>query len=155
MNENERKLERNDVVEKGAETPKIEIPNYLVTEHRLLDGVRISIFDLNLEDVIFEKMFLMFDKLEPLNKQVLCAEVELKIQKDKLLLETDFETILNKKRPTIAEKEAYMRPELSKYEDAVDDLKEQIRFYKDKLVIINDLVKAKALSLKIEGALLD
>ena len=149
MNENKSEIVENKPVQEA------ELPLYLITEHRLGAGAVVNIFDLNLEDVIFEKMYLMFDKLEPLNKQLLDAKLELKINTDKILLETDWNEALGTKRPTIAEKEAHMRPLLSKYEDAVDDLNQQIRFYKDKLVIINDLIKAKGLSLKIEGALLE
>lgn len=53
--------------------------------------------------------------LKKLNEEILDAtltyqakRLNLKEKEGKLLLETDFETVLNKKRPTVGEKEAYV-----------------------------------------------
>ena len=116
-------------------------------------GAKVSIFDLQLEDLIFEKMFLLFQKLQPAMLNLEDAKVELQFNKDKLLMETDFKTELGESRPTIAMKEAYMKPHLAEFEEKVSTNEEMVTFYKDKLNILNDLIKAQRTLLNIEGAL--
>lgn len=118
-----------------------------------LTGAIVSIMDLRLNDLIFEKMYLLFQKLQPALKEQESAKIELQFNKDKLLLETDFKTELGESRPTVAMKEAYMKPLLVTYEDKLDKCNDTVDFYKNKLTIINDLIKAQRLLLDIEGAL--
>lgn len=140
--------EKNDV-------KKVEIPKYLQAEHLLEAGVTASIFDLKLEDLVFEKMVLMFEKYNPAVKKLDTAKIDLQMQKDKLLLETDFKTELNESRPTVAMKEAYIKPLVAKFEDKVDECKDQVEYYKSKLAIVNDLIKNRRIELKIENTLLE
>ena len=130
-----------------------ELPAYQITESLLETNLKVSIFDLNLEQLIFEKMFILFEKYQMLQKQRDTVEIEMQLCKDKLLLETDFEKELDKKRPTIAEKDAYMKPYLVKFEEDLDKLDYNLQFYKNKLVIINDLIKSRRLMLDIENAI--
>ena len=48
-------------------------------------------------------------------------KIEYKKAEAKLMLETDFETVLNKKRPTVGEKEAYIFLELEELKKEYDD----------------------------------
>ena len=133
--------------------PKVEMPKYLICEFKEQMGIISPIFDLKLEDLVYEKMFLLFERLQPLNNKIAEAEVELQTNKDKLLLETDFKTVLGENRPTIAMKEAYMKPLLAEYENKLDELTDSKVFYNNKLTILNDLIKTRRLELKIEGNL--
>lgn len=134
---------------------KVEIPKYLQAEHLLEAGVTASIFDLKLEDLVYEKMVLMFEKYNPAVKNLDTAKIDLQMQKDKLLLETDFKTVLNESRPTVAMKEAYIKPLVAQFEDKVDECKDQVEYYKSKLAIVNDLIKNRRIELKIENTLLE
>ena len=132
---------------------EMAMPKYLICEFKQEMGVISPIFDLKLEDLVYEKMFILFEKLQPLNNKIAEAEVELQTNKDKLLLETDFKKELGENRPTIAMKEAYMKPLLAEYEDKVDELTDSKVWYNNKLTILNDLIKTRRLELKIEGNL--
>lgn len=133
--------------------PKVEMPKYLICEFKQELGVIAPIFDLKLEDLVYEKMFLLFEKLQPLNNKIAEAEVDLQTNKDKLLLETDFKKELGENRPTIAMKEDYMKPLLAEFENKLDELTDSKVFYNNKLTILNDLIKTRRLELKIEGNL--
>lgn len=133
---------------------EMAMPKYLICEFKQEQGVLSPIFDLNLEDLVYEKMFLLFERLQPLNNKIADAEVELQTNKDKLLMETDFKKELGiTTKPTIADKEAVMRPLLAKYENNLDELTDSKVFYTNKLTILNDLIKTRRLELKIEGNL--
>lgn len=138
--------------EKISDIVNEEMPKYLKAEHL---QVTASIFDLNLEQLIYEKMFLLFEKVTVLNNKISTAEVELQVTKDKMLLETDFAKELDEKRPTIAMKEAYMKPFLADIENKIDELKSEYDFYKTKIIILNDLIKTRRMELKIENALME
>lgn len=143
-----------DDVEQLPDMEVAQLPLYVVAESKLdVLGVQVSIMDLQLKDLIFEKMYLLFQKLQPAMKELEQAKINLQQEKDKLLLETDFKTVLNESRPTVAMKEAYMQPKLVKFEKAVKSSEENIQFYKNKLNILNDLIKAERTLLNIEGAL--
>ena len=131
----------------------IETPTYQIAESLLQADLNVCIFDLNLEQLIFEKMYILFEKYQKVQKQKDAVEVNMQQCKDKLLLEIDFEKELEKKRPTIAEKDAYMKPHLQKFEEDLEKLSYDLQFYKNKLAIINDLIKSRRLMLKIENAL--
>lgn len=124
---------------------------YMKTENEFKPNC--NLFDLNLEDLIMEKMFLLFEKLQPLNNSLKEVTIKYEIEHDKLLMETDFETVLAVKRPTIAMKEAYIKPFTADLQDKIDEQNEQITKYKDKINIINDLIKMRRLELKIEANL--
>lgn len=134
---------------------KVEIPKYLLSESKLEMGITASIFDLKLEDLVFEKMVLLFEKYNPAVKNLDTAKIDLQIEKDRLLLETDFKKELNESRPTVAMKEAYIKPLVAKLEDKVDKCKDQVEYYKSKLAIVNDLIKNRRIELKIENTLLE
>ena len=132
----------------------IELFDFEICESKKdMFNLSVSIFDLKLQDLIFEKMYLLFQKLQPAMKNLESAKVELQFQKDKLLLETDFKTELNESRPTVAMKEAYIKPLVATYEEKVDEYSNKVTYYKDKLNVINDLIKSSRLLLEIEGAL--
>ena len=57
--------------------------------------------------IIKEKEALIND-LDDLNNQLLKATMNYKLKQSELWLETDFGTILNKSRPTVDEKKAYV-----------------------------------------------
>ena len=63
-------------------------------------------------------------------------KIEYKKQESKLLLETDFEEVLGKKRPTVAEKEAYVFLQLEElkkeYDDCYYELEDMKRNYEIK-----------------------
>lgn len=135
----------------SQEVVEVEIPLYLKAESK--NGVDVNIMDLQLMDLIFEKMFLLFQRLQPAMKDLESAKIELQNNKDKLLLETDFKTELGESRPTVAMKEAYMKPLLATFEEEVDKYNDLVMFYKDKVNVLNDLIKAQRTLLAIEGAL--
>ena len=68
-------------------------------------------------------------------------KIEYKKAEAKLMLETDFETVLNKKRPTVAEKEAYVFLELEElkkeYDDCYYELEAAKRDYEIKKMELN------------------
>lgn len=129
----------------------MELPRYLQIESN--EESEKSIFDLNLEQLVYEKMFIMFELLQPAQKRHDDFKVELQVNKDRLLLETDFKEVLGETRPTVAMKEAYMKPLLADIKNKIDVEDEIITFYLDKIAIINDLIKNKRLMLEIENSL--
>ena len=68
-------------------------------------------------------------------------KIEYKKAEAKLMLETDFETVLNKKRPTVGEKEAYIFLELEElkkeYDDCYYELENAKRDYEIKKMELN------------------
>ena len=143
-----------EMLEDIEDKPKVELPFYRVTES-LLDSqnLLIDIFDLNLEQLIFEKMFILFQRLDVAETNLEDSKVELLLKKEKLMLETDFDEVLGKTKHNKDEREAWMRPHLTKFEDNVDTFKHDIKFYKNKLNILNDLISMKRNLLKVEYAL--
>lgn len=135
---------------------KIVIPEYEISESAKEMGIIKSIFNLSLDDLVYEKMFIMFEKLNPLEKDLVKAKQDLKAKKDELLRTIDFKKELNiTTKPTIADKDAVMKPHLKEFEDKINTANEDIKKYKDKLVIINDLINNKRVQLKVEGGLLE
>lgn len=135
---------------------KIVIPEYEISESAKEMGIMKSIFNLSLDDLVYEKMFIMFEKLNPLEKDLVKAKQDLKAKKDELLRTIDFKKELNiTTKPTIADKDAVMKPHLQEFEDKINTANEDIKKYKDKLVIINDLINNKRVQMKVEGGLLE
>jgi len=135
---------------------KIVIPEYEISESAKEMGITKSIFNLSLDDLVYEKMFIMFEKLNPLEKDLFNAKQDLKAKKDELLRTIDFKKELNiTTKPTIADKDAVMKPHLKEFEDKINTANEEIKKYKDKLVIINDLINNKRVQMKVEGGLLE
>ena len=135
---------------------KIVIPEYEISESAKEMGIMKSIFNLSLDDLVYEKMFIMFEKLNPLEKDLVKAKQDLKAKKDELLRTIDFKKELNiTTKPTIADKDAVMKPHLKEFEDKINTANEEIKKYKDKLVIINDLINNKRVQMKVEGGLLE
>ena len=152
--------EKSKNVEKHEEVPKIELkevklPKYQIVEHmKDMQDVTVNLFKLNLEELVFEKMYILFEKLNVANNNLESAKVERQQLKDKLLVETDFKAELGiSTKPTIADKEAVMQPQLAPFDDKIDKCTEEVEFYKNKLTIINDLINTRRLELKIETAL--
>ncbi|WP_458454395.1 hypothetical protein [Methanobrevibacter sp.] len=131
------------------------IPLYKVAEHQIEEGgVYMPIFELKLEGCIYEKMFLLFEKLQPVQNQLEDAKIDVEIKKHKLLLETDFSKALGKTRTNKEEREAYIKPLLADEENLVDELENLKVFYTNKINILNDLINMKRTLLKIEGDLI-
>lgn len=149
------KKEMEPITQEDIEKVEIkQMQEYLVCETiRNQTGDIVSIMDLQLPQLIFEKMFLLFERLRVAENNLETAKIDLQIKKDTLLLETDFKTVLNESRPTVAMKEAYMKPHLADFENKVDKYNQQAVFYKDKINIINDLIRKERLLLEIEGGL--
>ena len=147
--------EKEPIVVKLAQK-KIVIPEYEISESAKEMGIMKSIFNLSLDDLVYEKMFIMFEKLNPLEKDLVKAKQDLKAKKDELLRTIDFKKELNiTTKPTIADKDAVMKPQLQEFEDKINTANEDIKKYKDKLVIINDLINNKRVQMKVEGGLLE
>ena len=135
---------------------KIVIPEYEISESAKEMGIMKSIFNLSLDDLVYEKMFIMFEKQNPLEKDLIKVKQDLKAKKDELLRIIDFKKELNiTTKPTIADKDAVMKPHLKEFEDKINTANEDIKKYKDKLVIINDLINNKRVQMKVEGGLLE
>ena len=131
---------------------KIVIPEYEISESAREMGISKSIFNLSLDDLVYEKMFLMFEKISPLEKTLFNTKQDLKNKKDELLRTIDFKKELNiTTKPTIADKDAVMKHHLKEFEDKINTANEDIKKYTDKLVIINDLINNKRVQLKVEG----
>ena len=133
-------------------TDKIEINDYLKCEFKLEAGVTTSILNLNLEELVYEKMYLMFEKLAPANANLEKCKIKLQLKSDVILLETDFKKLglTNEKM-----RNAYVKPLVAEFEDRVDLAKEKVVYYKAKLEIINDLIQTRSLELKIENNLME
>ena len=137
---------------------ELAIKNYEKSESKSdLYGIKnASIFLLNLEDLTYEKMYLQFEKLAPAQYKLDGAKVDMQVKKDKLLLETDWKKEYpNESRITNAIKDAHIKPLLAEVEEKIDDLTEQVNFYKTKISIVSDLIKNRRLELKIENSLLE
>ena len=148
--------EKEPIVVEVDQKKMIVIPEYEISERAKEMGIMKSIFNLSLDDLVYEKMFIMFEKLNPLEKDLFKAKQDLKAKKDELLRTIDFKKELNiTTKPTIADKDAVMKPHLKEFEDKINTANEEIKKYKDKLVIINDLIDNKRVQLKIEGGLLE
>lgn len=117
------------------------------------DGLKTSIFDLKLDALVFEKMFIMFEKVAPAQRKLDEEQVTLQTKKDNLLRTLDFKELTGESRPTIAMKDAVMQPQLQEHEDKIKSLKQDLECYKNKLTILNDLIKNQRLMIKIESAL--
>lgn len=151
MNENEKFVINS---EKMEEVEKPQIPFYIVSESKLQEtGKEYNLFDLSLEEVVYEKMYILFEKYQYIQKKLDTAKLELQIKKEQMLMEIDFKEVLDTNRPTIAEKDAYMRPYLAEVEDEVDKWKYELKFYGDKLNVLNDIIATKRLLLEIEASL--
>lgn len=74
---------------------KIVIPEYEISESAREMGISKSIFNLSLDDLVYEKMFLMFEKISPLEKTLFNTKQDLKNKKDELLRTIDFKKELN------------------------------------------------------------
>ena len=57
-----------DDTENVKETEETKLPAYMIAEHLKAQG-EYSIFNLNLEQLIYEKMVLLFEKLQPAQKK--------------------------------------------------------------------------------------
>ena len=135
---------------------KIVIPEYEISESAKEMGIMKSIFNLSLDDLVYEKMFIMFEKQNPLEKDLIKVKQDLEAKKDEVLRTIDFKKELNiTTKPTIADKDAVMKPHLKEFEDKINTANEDIKKYKDKLVIINDLINNKRVQMKVEGGLLE
>ena len=148
--------EKESIVMKVDHKVKVEIPEYEISESAKEMGIVKSIFNLSLDDLVYEKMFILFEKQNPLEKDLIKAKQDLKLKKDELLRTIDFKKELNiTTKPTIADKDAVMKPHLQEFEDKINTANEDIKKYKDKLVIINDLINNKRVQMKVEGGLLE
>ena len=141
---NEKEDKSNDI--------EITLPPYEVSE-TYLPAVK-SIFNLNLEELIYEKMTILYEHQFKLEKDLFDKEIELQTTKDKIILETDFAKAIGKSRPNQADREAYIRPTIAPIENEIDNLKRDIAFYKHKIIIINDLIKARRVQLQIDAELI-
>ncbi|MBQ8017483.1 MAG: hypothetical protein IJ258_05185 [Methanobrevibacter sp.] len=149
-------LQQEPIVVEVDQKKMIVIPEYEISESAREMGISKSIFNLSLDDLVYEKMFLMFEKISPLEKTLFNTKQDLKNKKDELLRTIDFKKELNiTTKPTIADKDAVMKPHLQEFEDKINTANEDIKKYKDKLVIINDLIDNKRVQLKVEGGLLE
>lgn len=147
-----------NVVENGQEPQKAmgKLPKYRLVESQLEHGVEKDIIRLQLDNLIFEKMFILFERHEPAIRNLESAKVERQMEKDRLLAETDFKKELGiTTKPTIADKDAVMAPFLAKFDDKIEKCEENVVFYKNKITILNDLIESRRLQLKMEAALLD
>jgi len=143
-----------DDVEQLPEVPQVAFFECEICESKQdIFGLTVTIMDLQLQDLIFEKMYILFQKLQPAIKDLETAKIDLQVNKDKFLLETDFEKELGKSRTNKDERMAVIKPLLAPFEDKVDKFEDTVTFYKNKLNILNDLIKAQRTLLTIEGAL--
>lgn len=132
---------------KEIEIVKVELPLYQICESMEIQKVKVNIFKLTLEELIYEKMFILFERLFVADNEYEDAKIELQMETDKLLLETDFKSkgLTNEKMRT-----AYMKPLLANLEDNKEEKAEKVKFYEAKLKIINDLINLRKFELKIE-----
>lgn len=148
--------EKEPIVAEVDQKTIVVIPEYEISESAKEMGINKSIFTLNLDDLVYEKMFILFELLDPAERVLLNTQQEMKNKKDELLRTIDFKKELNiTTKPTIADKDAVMKPHLQEFENTIKTTKDDIKLYENKLVIINDLIKNKRLQLKIEGGLLE
>lgn len=119
------------------------------------DAVEVSVFDLNINDLVFEKMFLLFQKLMPLQKELSEVKAEEQNKRNEFLLKLDFATLTGEKRPTVAMKDSIMDKKLEKELSDIGVLTEKVEFYKNKIKIVNDLISNARLLLKIENELIE
>lgn len=138
--------------EKKSEN-KSEFKKHELVEHRLPQ--EISIFNADLEVLVYEKMFILFERLQLKQNLLKKAENMYDDKKAELLLTLDFKKITGESRPTIAMKEAVIKDDLEEFQTNVDKYNNDVDYYKNKLTIINDLIKNKRLLLRFEGNLLE
>ena len=90
---------------------------------------------------IIEELQQISDTIFDLSITYSVKKIEYKKQEAKLLLETDFEAKLGKKRPTVAEKEAYVFLQLEElkkeYDDCYYELEQAKREYEIKKMEVN------------------
>lgn len=111
----------------------------------------ISIFDLRLEDLVYEKMFVLFERLEPRETKINETKAKLEFKRNELLRTIDFKQELGiSTKPTKDDKEAVMKPYLAKLETELEELENTVRFYKLKLNVLNDLISTRKKLLDIE-----
>ena len=68
---------------------------------------------------LIEELYNLNDSIVDLTIDYYIKKMELNKKEAKLLLETDFETVLNTKRPTVGEKEAWITLQTVELKDAV------------------------------------
>lgn len=134
----------------GGKKEKEEQPNFQELESvTRADGKAVTLFEVSLECLIYEKGNLLFSKLFVLEEDLFLEKLNLKEQQENLLLKTNWNKELGKAKPTIAEKDAWMSPKLKPFNDKIHDLEVRIKFYKNKLTIINDLISLRKTEMKI------
>ena len=127
-----------------------EIAEYLKHEKNVV----CSLFDLTLEQLIYEKMYMLFEVLNDAEHELFNSVNDYEDKRNELLKTIDFKKELSiTTKPTIADKEAVMKPKLTEYYNQKLNAEKRVTFCKNKLTIINDLEKQKRLLLRIEGAL--
>lgn len=119
----------------------MEMKRYEKTESILEEDV--SIFQLDLDGLIYEKMFIVFEKISIAQKHKSKLKMELADKKIELLLTLDFEKELGKTRSNKEERDAIIKPYIAHFEEEIQTLQEEIEFYTNKVQIINDLIKMK------------
>ena len=75
---------------------------------------------------LIEELHNLNDSIVDLTIEYYIKKMDLKKKEAKLLLETDFETVLGKKRPTVAEKDAWVLLQTTELKDAVVEAQAQL-----------------------------
>lgn len=92
---------------------------------------------------ILKKKENVIEQIATTRDEYLKANREYKKEKCKLMLETDFETILNKSRPTVDEKNAYVDLNTLHLKEEKDKKYNEIKYLEMKLELINDNIELK------------
>lgn len=80
-------------------------------------------------------------ELNEKRKEYTIKNIEYKKEKCKLMIETDFNSILNKSRPTVDEKEAYVSLKTIKIREEKELLYNEIKRLELEIELCNDLLK--------------
>ncbi len=75
---------------------------------------------------LIEELHNLNDSIVDLTIEYYIKKMELKKKEAKLLLHTDFEEVLGKKRPTVAEKDAWVLLQTTELKDAVVEAQAQL-----------------------------
>ena len=89
---------------------------------------------------IIEKKTNLIKELNDFRNKYIKADVKYRRKKCRIMLECNFEELLNKSRPTVAEKEAYVELKTLNLKEKRDLIKNSIRNLENEIEICNDIL---------------
>lgn len=92
---------------------------------------------------IIEQKEKLIEELSSLKEKYLKADIKYRRKKCRMLLECNFEEILQKSRPTVAEKDAYVELKTLNLKEKRDSIKNKIKIKELEIEICDNKIEVK------------